>query len=405
MNHRLVVLAISVVGALGVAACGNNSSSSSSASGGASSSASEAPIKLMTIGPISAPQFSLPSIPVGAQIAVNEINSTGGVDGRKLQLITCNDQNNPNTAAQCARAAIRDKVAALVGGLENYDRQIEPLLQQAGIPWVGLVTPDDYTSGNLFLFGGEGVDAFAAIGMALAQQGCKHIAVIVTVAAGTQKINAEQIEAGIRAGGAKVAGTFTVPATAVDFAPTVAAVRSAGADCIGSGASPAQNGPLLAAVNAGAKLKIATASGGAPSTLVKALGNAANGLLATAGMLPPTSTEGVVPKLVQTMWTEYPKVPFDQFAETGYASVIVVAHAAKGLGDVTSSSLMTALSTVNGFDTGLGPVLDFSMAPVAAYPRLFTIKDYVYVAKNGDYVLAQPEPIDTTPALKLLGGH
>ena len=109
--------------------------------------------------------------------------------------------------------------------------------------------------------------------------------------------------------------------------------------------------------------------------------------------------------MVQTMRTEYPKVPFDQFAETGYASVIVVAHAAKGLGDVTSSSLMTALSTVNGFDTGLGPVLDFSMAPVAAYPRLFTVKDYVYVAKNGDYVLAQPEPIDTTPALKLLGGH
>ena len=405
MNHRLVVLAIGVVGALGVTACGNNSSSSSSASGSLSSSASRAPIKLMTMGPVSAPQFSLPSIPVGAQIAVNEINSAGGVDGRKLQLITCNDQNNPDTAGQCARAAIRDRVAALVGGLENYDRQIEPLLQQAGIPWVGLVTPDDYTSGNLFLFGGDAVDAFAAIGMALAKQGCKHIAVIVTVAAGTQKINAEQIEAGVRAGGAKVVGTFTVPATAVDFAPTVAAVRSAGADCIGSGASPAQNGPLLAAVNAGPKLKIATASGGAPSTLINALGNAANGLSATAGMLPPTSTQGVVPKLARTMRAEYPKVPFDQFAETGYASVTVVAHAAKGLGDVTSSSLMSALPKVKEFDTGLGPVLDFSIAPVSAYPRLFTVKDYVYVAKSGDYVLAQPQPIDTSPALKLLGGQ
>ena len=64
---------------------------------------------------------------------------------------------------------------------------------------------------------------FAATGMALAQQGCKHIAVIVTAAAGTEKINAAQIEAGIRAGGAKVAGSFTIPATAVDLAPTVAA--------------------------------------------------------------------------------------------------------------------------------------------------------------------------------------
>ena len=117
-------------------------------------------------------------------------------------LIVCNDQNNPNTAAQCARQAIKDKVTALVGGLEDYDLQIEPLLNQAGIPWVGLTTADDYTTPNLFLFGGQGVDGFAAAGMTLAQHGCKKIAIIVTAAAGTQKINAADIAAGIHAGGA-----------------------------------------------------------------------------------------------------------------------------------------------------------------------------------------------------------
>ena len=407
MKHRLVVLAITIVSALGVAACGSSSSSSSSSStANASSSASSgAPIKLMTMGVISSPQFSEPSIPVGAQIAVNEINSAGGISGHKLQLIVCNDQNNPNDAAQCAREAIKDKVAALVGGLEDYDRLIEPLIVQAGIPWVGLITPDDYTSSNLFLFGGEGVDAFAAASMALAQQGCKHIAVVVTAAAGTEKINAAQLEAGIRAGGAKVAGSFTVPATAVDFAPTVAAVRSAGADCIASGTSPAQTGSLIAAANTGSpKLKIAEAEGGVPPALVKALGKAANGLIATSGLLPATAAQGAVPKLLQTMQTEYPKVPFDTFAEIGYASVNVVAQAAKGLKDVTASSLTAALPKVTGFDTGLGPVLNLSTAPVSAYPRLFDDKDYVYVAKNGVYVLASPTPIDTTPALQSLHG-
>ena len=75
----------------------------------------------MTMGPVSSPEFSLPSIPAGAQIAVNDLNSAGGIDGHKVVLIVCNDQNNPNTAAQCAREAIKDKVTALVGGLENYD--------------------------------------------------------------------------------------------------------------------------------------------------------------------------------------------------------------------------------------------------------------------------------------------
>ena len=413
MNHRLGVIAVAIVSALAVAACGSSNSSSSkssassasSGSSGSSPSSSGAPIKLMTMGVISSPQFSEPSIPVGAQIAVNEINSAGGVNGRKLQLIVCNDQNNPNDAAQCAREAITDKVAALVGGLEDYDLQIEPLLVQAGIPWVGLVTPDDYTSSNLFLFGGEGVDAFSAASMALAQHGCKHIAVVVTAAAGTQKINAAQLEAGIHAGGAKVAGSFTVPATAVDFAPTVSAARAAGADCIASGTSPAQTASLIEAANTGSpKLKIAEAEGGVPPVVIKSLGKAVNGLLATAGMLPATAAQGSVPKLLQTMQAEYPKIPFDQFAETGYASVEAVAQAAKGLTDVTASSLMTALSKLTGFNTGLGPVLNFSTAPVSTYPRLFDDKDYVYVAKNGVYVLAQPQPIDTTPALKLLPG-
>jgi branched-chain amino acid transport system substrate-binding protein len=359
----------------------------------------------MTTGPISAPAFSIPSIPVGAQIAVNELNSAGGIDGHKVQLLVCNDQNNPNTAAQCAREAIKAKVTAMVGGLEDFDRLIEPLLVQAGIPWVGMITPDDYTSSNLFLFGGEGVDAFSAIGMSLAQEGCKHIAVIVTAASGTQNVNAEQIQAGVKAGGSKVAGTFTIPATAADLAPTVAAARSAGADCIGSGASPAQTGPLMAAVNAGSpKLKVATAEGGAPPQLITALGKGANGLLATSGLLPSTSSEPTIQKLNQTMKAQYPKVPLDTFAQIGYASVQVVAAASKGLSDVTASSLMSALPKLTNYDTGQGPVVDFSSAPVPAYPRLFTVKDYVYVAQNGAYSLAMPAPIDTSPALKMLGG-
>ena len=359
----------------------------------------------MTVGPVSAPQFSLPSIPVGAQIAVNDINSAGGINGHKLVLITCNDQNNPDTAAQCARQAIKSKVAAVVGGLEDFDLQIMPLLQQAGIPWVGLTTPDDYTSSNLFLLGGEGAPTFTGIGMTLAQQGCKHIAVIVTAAAGTQKIGAQQIAAGIHAGGAQVAGTFTVPATAVDLAPTVAAARSSGADCIGAGTSPVQSGPLITAVSAGPKLKLAFASGGLPDVVLKQLGKPANGVLAPAGYLPFTSTQGVVPQLKQKIQAQYPKVPLDQFAETGYASVQVVAQAAKGLSDVTGSSLQSALSKVTGFDTGLGPVVDLSTPnSIPGFSRVFNPKVFVWVAKNGDYYLAQPQPIDTTPALKLLSG-
>ena len=139
--------------------------------------------------------------------------------------------------------------------------------------------------------------------------------------------------------------------------------------------------------------------------LVNQLGKAANGVLATAGFLPATSTEGVVPHLVAAMKAGYPKVPFDQFAETGYAAVKLIAQATKGSGDVTASSVTSALTKVSGYNTGLGPVVDFTKpSSIAGFPRLSNPNDFVWVAKNGNYVLAQPDPIDATPALKLLGG-
>ena len=183
--------------------------------------------------------------------------------------------------------------------------------------------------------------------MTLAQHGCKNIAIIVTAAAGTQKINAADIAAGIKAGGAKVATTITIPATAVDLAPTVAAARAAGADCIASGASPSQSGPLVTALARDRSSSLPWCPGDCPTCCSISWANPPTACWRSAGFLPATSTEGVVPQLVKTMQTQYPKVPFDQFAETGYASVKLVAQAAKGLSDVSASSL-------TGVDQGEG---------------------------------------------------
>ena len=127
--------------------------------------------------------------------------------------------------------------------------------------------------------------------MTLAQHGCKKIAIIVTAAAGTQKVNAADIAAGVHAGGATVAGRFTIPATAVDLSSTVAAARASGADCIASGVSPTQSGPLITALSTGPKpASWQRVSGGLPNVLLQQLGKPADGVLASAGFLPATST-------------------------------------------------------------------------------------------------------------------
>ena len=178
MRRKFAALAVTLIGALGVAATGSAATSHKSAHGST--------VNLMAIGPINAPGFSLPSIPVGAQVAINQINKAGGLNGHPLKLITCNDENNPNTATACAREAITDKVAAVVGGLSIFDTKIIPYLKQAGIPWIGPATPDAYTSKNLFLMGDEGLPANVAIGEAAAKQGCKKVAIVLS-AEGTSR--------------------------------------------------------------------------------------------------------------------------------------------------------------------------------------------------------------------------
>ena len=52
---------------------------------------------------------------------------------------------------------------------------------------------------------------------------------------------------------------------------------------------------------------------------------------------------------------------------------------------------------------GWGRTVDFTTpSSIPGYPRLFNPKDFIWVAKNGNYALSQPQPIDATPALKLL---
>ena len=70
-----------------------------------------------------------------AQGAVVDINNAGGLNGHELELITCNEGADPNKAADCARQAVDEGVAAMVGGFTANGDAIMPILEEAGIPW------------------------------------------------------------------------------------------------------------------------------------------------------------------------------------------------------------------------------------------------------------------------------
>ena len=113
---------------------------------------------------------------------------------------------------------------------------------------------------------------FAATGMALAQQGCKNIAVIVTAAAGTEKINAAQHRGRNSRWGCQRGGNLHHPRDRRGLGSRRWPLRGRPARTASPpGVSPAQSGPLITAVNAGSpKLKITAAAGGVPPALLTA---------------------------------------------------------------------------------------------------------------------------------------
>src|SRR5579859_4953772 len=66
------------------------------------------------------------------------VNSQGGVNGYKLQLIDCDSKYDPSAAHQCAQQLISDGVLAIVGWLSVSGEQNEtPYLTQQGVPVIG----------------------------------------------------------------------------------------------------------------------------------------------------------------------------------------------------------------------------------------------------------------------------
>ena len=95
------------------------------------------PVTVMTISTYDTDTLNAKAVLDVAQGAVVQINNAGGLGGHELKLITCNDSADPNKAADCARQAVDEGVAALVGGFTANGDAIMPILEQAGIPWFG----------------------------------------------------------------------------------------------------------------------------------------------------------------------------------------------------------------------------------------------------------------------------
>jgi len=128
-------------------------------------------VTVMTWAPERTRTTDKPGMPAMAKAYARWINSHGGIHGRKLKVLTCNDHNDTVAAAGCARRAAEANAVAVVGSYSQHARSFFSPLEAAGIPYLGGygVTDDEFTSPLSYPVNGGQPALLAGLGRQLAR--------------------------------------------------------------------------------------------------------------------------------------------------------------------------------------------------------------------------------------------
>ena len=87
----------------------------------------------------------------GAQLAVEQINASGGIKGRPLELVVLDDQTQPAQAVPIANKFIGEGIKAVISGsYSGPTRAAAGVFQEAKIPYISAyaIHPDIVRAGN-----------------------------------------------------------------------------------------------------------------------------------------------------------------------------------------------------------------------------------------------------------------
>jgi len=385
------------------ASTSDSSTGSTTATSDSPTAPSDAAVKVMVIAPTETQVSDIPEAPAGVQAAGDAINARGGIGGRAVEVIYCNDRNDPNEAAACGRQAVEEEVAAVVGSYSLAgSARVLPLLEEAQIPYINPVVlgATDTSSPVSFLMTGDVIGNFVGCGYQLGQAGATTVKVIrLDVAAAAQAESFVQI--GLGASGLELAGAVPVPPGTTDVNPFVASALSDGTDgLVLIDTIQSVQLYLNAMQQSGVDLEdvaVCTIYDALPETSVDDLGDAAEGVYVTSAF--PPRERGVNPlmdQFLEEMDALGDEVPLNDHALNSWLGMQLLARVGEDLPTLDGPSLLSALNEVRELDfEGLIPA--YSAEPASQFPgleRVFGSGVYLLRVEDGAHGLVQPDPID-----------
>ncbi len=400
--QRQFVAALLGIAGLVVAGCGS-SSHSSSPSTAAGTAGSTAAAGASAANTASAPGVTANSITIGletsvtgnasstfadtaagAQAAVAAQNAAGGVNGRKLVLVTADDQSSPAQDLSAAEDLVSNKKAFAVIGYSPYQFGSAKYLQGAGIPVVGAAFDgpewglQPYTNMFSYIPLDASYPATTVDGTFLKSIGVTSMAGFAYGISPSSTASIKQMQKSVTNAGLKAGYTnLSVPFGGADFTADVLQMKGAGVN--GYACSCVESSDLALATassQAGLNAKGLFFTGYSQSTLTNPTAAAAaqNQYFTTVTVpyeLHQPATDAILSNL-KKYDPSYTGGDPDYGLQGGYLSAQLMIKGLEVAGqNPTRASFISGLHGVTSYDDGgvLPSPVDLSLAQFGKYPQ------------------------------------
>ncbi|MCU1346239.1 MAG: putative substrate-binding transporter protein component [Acidimicrobiia bacterium] len=295
--------------------------------------------KVMVTGDFTSPGFAVPESAAAAKSVLKDVPG--------LEIVECDSKGDINASQACERKAVDEKVVAVVNGLGTMARGHD-ILTKAGIPIVG-TTQETKTATTAFAVS-SGIGSYAALGIGVAQAGCKRVATIYTQSGGEVLPNI--IKSGAIVSGSTEVARSGVPDNAPDLSAPVAKLLDANPDCIVLSLPPTMVVQAVTAIQqSGKKVALAGVSAIFPPATLASLGAKAEGILIPAIQLDPTDPAPAIQEIKQAIASTDKDAKFTSTSVLTWASAKVLATAVANIkGDITAASTLASLTALRDVD-------------------------------------------------------
>ncbi|MGW0591083.1 ABC transporter substrate-binding protein [Streptosporangium sp. NPDC002607] len=389
-------IAVAATAVAALSGCGSGNETAGSSSGET--------IKVMTWASLASPKISLPQVKTAAEARVKAINDAGGIKGRRVELIFCDTNYDPNVEAGCARQAQQEKVTAVVGAHTTFPGTFA-VLERAKIPFVGSLglTEQEMASPVVYPLAGGVPGWYAGAVAQVKQAGAKTIGMIACSSPACTYAT-KVIKDSVQRSGMKLIAEASVASGVPDPSAGVAQAIAGNPDGLVVAVPPNDIPKLVQAVHrAGYKGKISSSTSLFPAGTIKALGPDAEGILLTSQVRPLSQGDDpAVAQFDKEMDAIDPSMKKDENAELVWGAYVLFQKVAERLDTVDSASVSTTMSNLSRpVETGItGPYSTVGKtAPMANTPRLFNPTVFNTEIRNGTVIVTSDAPIDPFAAL------